>query len=143
MKRLIVLVTGLCFFISCNQSASEQEEYEELKQEVLDGHDEVMAEVPLLNKLIKSIEEKADSTDHTEQAKSAVDKLKEAHDAMFDWMHDFSEDFPDINEKDQTFSSEEYKERIKRLEKQDDELERVREKFDQSISEGNSIVKEN
>lgn len=137
---IFCMLLGVLFVVSCQEATSDaQLKYEEELQLVLDGHDELMAEMPQLNKLIQQLENQGESSQT--ETENALKQLKEAHKSMFDWMHDFSEEFPDIHKKDKEYSEEEYKDLTKALKKQAETLERLENDFDQSMGNAENALK--
>src|SRR5699024_2332866 len=143
LRMLVLSVIGFTRF-SCGESPSEEQlKYEEELRQVMDEHDELMKDMSLLNRLIRQVDEKSEGQD-TADYNRVKEHLKSAHKAMFDWMHDFNEEFPDINkEKDSVFTGEEYKIRLKKLSRQQEILEKVENDFEQSIGEAEKLLKEN
>lgn len=140
MKKIVILFIAAIFLFSCGEKHSQARiDYEESLQEVLDGHDLLMKDLGKINSLIDRLEPKIDTTDEGIDYGSTVQKLKDAHDFMFSWMRDFSKEFPDVAEKNKTFTDEEYVKRSEGLEKQKKILSELEKAFEESISKAESM----
>ncbi|SRR5690625_3727739 len=140
MKKILVLLVGVFFLISCGENKESQykSDYEEILQVVLDEHDVLMEEMKTVSGLLQKIEPKIGKSEKDYEA--AAEQLKNANKSMFAWMKDFSEEFSDIHEKDKTFTEEEYKERIEKLKKQENSLEQLQKEFEESISNAEELL---
>ncbi|HLS30321.1 MAG TPA: hypothetical protein VK021_05660 [Flavobacteriaceae bacterium] len=137
MKKSFFILLSLLVFVSCQKT---QVEYEESLQYVLDEHDILMEDMTKVSSLLQRVKLKMDTTDEGQDFAKSADKLKAANEAMFDWMHDFNEDFPDIHDKEKEFTDEEYQERIERLKEHEKTLERLKTDFEESISTAENLL---
>jgi len=87
---------SMYLFLSCGPNKKQQEE--KLRQEVMAIHDEVMPKTEELFKLRKNLQKLVDSLNLAKYpdtilgnlAKQLVVKLKQADEAMMDWMHNYN-----------------------------------------------------
>ncbi|WP_438961799.1 hypothetical protein [Nonlabens sp.] len=93
MKSLYVLLAAL-LFISCDNGLKEQQiAFDDLKQQAMEAHDEIMPKMGDLMDLSNQLTQKMDST-NTDVMMSKKGELQKAHDDMMVWMRDYSEKFP-------------------------------------------------
>lgn len=143
MKKSIFILLSLLVFVSCQKAPSAaQVEYEQSLQYVLDEHDVLMEDMTKVSSLLQRVKRKMDTTDEGQDFSKSADKLKAANEAMFAWMHDFNEDFPDIHDKEKEFTDEEYKERIERLKEHEKTLEQLKIDFEESITTAQNLLNE-
>ena len=142
MKKILILFVGILFLTSCGEKKESQykNDYEESLQVVLDEHDVLMEEMKTVSGLLQKVEPKIDDTESGEKYKLSAEKLKSANQSMFAWMKDFSEEFSDIHDKEKTFTEEEYRERIDKLQKQENALEQLKKEFEESISSAEKLI---
>lgn len=62
-------------------------------QQVITAHDEIMAKMPNLVKLINALQPKADSTQSGQKYQLAIADLKASNSSMMTWMQGFGERF--------------------------------------------------
>ncbi|KQC32448.1 hypothetical protein AAU57_03205 [Nonlabens sp. YIK11] len=103
MKKIIYLFAIVMIAFSCKNVAEDplEEEiasFDQLTEQTMEVHDEVMPEMGRLMDLSIEIDSKMEdaalSDAQVEQLFDAQVELDEAHDAMMDWMKDYSEKFP-------------------------------------------------
>jgi uncharacterized Zn finger protein (UPF0148 family) len=99
---LYVLLAGTLFCSSCqnnpiSQQSTELEASEVLYNEVMEIHDDVMPKMSRIAQLQEELKEKlkanSESESNLENAKMLLSKLNEAEQAMWDWMHEFSDSY--------------------------------------------------
>ena len=144
MRIFYTVLLSVFLLLSCQDTPSEAEnKYRENLKIVLDGHDELMKEIGTINSLIKQLDDSVKTSSDTIVYQKAGDQLKAAHEAMFDWMHDFSADFEDLHgDQDKQFSEEDYQKKVEALKKHEDRLSVLEEQFDSGISKAKEILKE-
>lgn len=141
MNKSIFIVLSLLLFISCqNAPSAKQVEYEQSLQHVLDEHDVLMEDMTKVSSLIQRVERKMDTTDRGQEYAKSADKLKNANESMFAWMHDFNEDFPDIHDKEKEFTEKEYQEKIEKLNEHEKTLEQLKKDFEESIATAQNLL---
>jgi hypothetical protein len=100
--KLVYAFLALVLITSCKEEVTaEQKElsdkisqYDTLKKEAMEVHDEIMPKMGVLMELKGQLKEQPqDSTMNSEYA-VAQEKLQEAHDGMMEWMRDYSDKFP-------------------------------------------------
>ena len=89
MKKIIPLIYILMFLVSFSSYAQESTPM----QQVITAHDEVMAKMPNLVKLINALHPKADSTKSGQKYQLAIADLKASNSSMMTWMQGFGERF--------------------------------------------------
>lgn len=89
---VILLLLCACTLFSCNEDPKNTQQYAQMER-ILNLHDEVMPEMSTISRLISALESatQADSTQVV--LGESVEELKEANQAMMQWMMDFSEAF--------------------------------------------------
>jgi len=89
---VILLLLSACTLFSCNEDPKNTQQYAQMER-ILNLHDEVMPEMSTISRLISALESatQADSTQVV--LGESVEELKEANQAMMQWMIDFSEAF--------------------------------------------------
>lgn len=144
MRIFNVVFLSAFLLLSCQNAPSEAENsYRENLKIILDGHDELMKEMGTMNSLIRQLNDSVKVSSDSIVYRKAGDKLKTAHEAMFDWMHDFSSDFDDLHgDQDKQFSEEEYQKKAEILKKHEDQLSELEQRFESSISKAKEILKE-
>lgn len=137
---MIALALCLVLWSACQPKS--QQTYENKLQQVLDGHDELMEEMNELNLLITQLEARINAAEEEDVAaeQEALNQLKSVHEAMFDWMHNFGDEFPDISDKEKTFTEAEYQTRVLQLEEQETALLNLQKDFEQAISNAKILL---
>lgn len=144
MKKTIILLMGILLVISCGeqQEPKHKKEYEEVLQVVLDDHDELMEEMPKLNQYLEEVKSRIDTVENDSVYVQLEQKLQDSHQSMFDWMHDFSDEFPDVANKDKEYSAKEYKELTEKLKKQEEVVSEMKVDFKKSFKEAKEVLEE-
>lgn len=144
MKKYIFLLTVLMLTACGHQTSQAEKDFNNLRQQVFTEHDELMKDMIKGNSLLQKIEDKTDNLDEEKQLefKRSAQHLKHAHTFMMSWMHSFDKAFPNINNKDTTYTDKEYKERTERMEGHQKVLMKVKEDMDSSISEAQDLLSE-
>ena len=89
--KTVILIALIVHTISCK--SEEKKTNEETRMErVISVHDEMMPKMGTIGKLIRALEQKADST-AGEPYKFAQDDLENAYTYMMDWMKGFGDRF--------------------------------------------------
>ena len=87
IKNILLFIT-FSSFISCNGNKTENSESKAVYDQVMAIHDEVMPkmrEIRVLSKQLKKVEKHEEN----EEITKALNDLKDADDAMMDWMAQF------------------------------------------------------
>lgn len=88
-KNTFLLVSFiLVLFLSCKENTKNESPTQ--MQNVIQIHDELMAKMGTISTLINQVDTKIKETDSTETLVMASKNLKEANDAMMNWMVGFS-----------------------------------------------------
>ena len=90
MKKYLFIIPSLILliFISCKENPKNNDQNQ--MQEVIKIHDELMPKMGTISTLINKVDTKIKETDSTEVLVNASKNLKEANDAMMNWMVSFS-----------------------------------------------------
>jgi hypothetical protein len=124
MSRLISRIIFLCFITSlagCESNSKDQNQ--ELKQEVIDIHDEVMPLMGDLKSLKKKIDEKnilisqsdPENIDKIKELENLSSDLDSAFNGMFVWMRQFQSSYDDMSKDEvQTYLLEQ-KEKVEKV----------------------------
>ena|SRR5690606_3030344 len=93
MKKTVFLLASfaLVLFFSCKGNTKNESPTQ--MQNVIELHDELMAKMGTISTLINQVDAKIKETDSTETLVTASKNLKEANDAMMNWMVGFSLQF--------------------------------------------------
>ena len=137
MKILFTLLAAI-FFLSCNSTSEKEEKFDNLMQEVIDVHDEVMPKMTDISQLIAELEKKTDTT-QAAAYQEAQDDLEASYDFMMDWMGDFSNKFPhdeEVTEKDETT----FANKLKMLEEEKVEVTLLKEQINTSIANARALL---
>ncbi len=142
MKKFAALFILAIIATSCGSSTSQaKKDFNQLKKEVISEHDVMMKDVMQLSALIKKLKPQIDTTTQKGTAyKQASDRLKEAHDAMFTWMHTFHKAFPNISKENQTYTEEEYQKQLVKLKEQQKSLLTVKKSMEESIAHAQTLL---
>jgi len=85
--RFLLLVFTFAFsFLGYSQEPTKM-------KQVMDAHDEAMAEMPYLVKLVGQLQPKVDSTKSGQKHQEAIASLKTSNNSMMTWMQGFGERF--------------------------------------------------
>jgi len=131
----IFLSFVLC--ISCNQLSEEEQQFDILMQKVIDVHDQVMPKMSEISTLIKQLEPKIDTTSLGKSHGQAQQDLKNSYDFMMDWMADFSEKFPQNEEK---MDTEKVLSQLKMLKEEEIEVGKLRDQINSSIQRAKELL---
>lgn len=122
---LIAVIT-----LSCE---SKEQEVEKLKSETIAIHDEVMPKMDDIMKLKKSLKNKQDSANESEQEniQNLIIALEESDKAMMNWMRNYDPRMDDMSDE----------EKIEYLKNQKSSISEVSDKMKQSIGEAEEYLK--
>lgn len=135
-KLLAFLLPAGLFFIACENPKAKQDK---LQAEVLAQHDVVMARMDEINESQTTLAEikanfknipNADTLALQKTIDSLKGKLKEADDAMMDWMHNFNPDYEGMS----------HEQVMEYLGKQHIAIDSVQILFEQSLSKSKEIT---
>lgn len=139
MKRFLLLLSVIVL-ASCAQTSKQEENFNAIKDSVLTIHDDMMKDMGVMSSLIQKVEPKIDSTEKGIEYKHASIRLKRAHDRMMGWMHEFNEEFPDLNNKEKTYSDQEYEAQTELMKSHQQKLEKLERQMNQSITNAEDIL---
>jgi len=143
MKKIFFLLFTSLLLLNCTTpTPKEKKEYDQKIEDVLAAHDEVMPKMSTLSNLISKTEAKQDTTSVGETYKNANKDLKSAHDFMMEWMRDFGDKFPNAL-KDTTYTQEEYKKRLPKLEAEVKEVNEMKDAVNNSIEQAQKLLENN
>lgn len=111
-------------------------------KETLDVHDQVMGEMDKMGLLIAKLDEKVDSTKAGMRYQNAETSLKNAYQAMMEWMKDFDQEFPNVINDTTHYSQDEYKVLIKNMQGQKTSILAVRDSIHKSIAKAEKLLKQ-
>ena len=136
MKKLIWICAVLLMVTACKEETTaeldtEMNKFDQLTEQTMEVHDEVMPEMSHLMELSMEIDQKLESAelddDQVQQLFDAQVELDDSHDAMMDWMKDYTEKFP--YEADLPSTQEEMEEMMPILQSSYEEIKRVKSKI--------------
>ena len=107
LMKLVPLSLCLIYLFSCTTSQ------EDLKQEVLDLHDEVMLEMGSIRTTKKSLIEKIENSVDSIQAtklQESITQLDEAHESMMVWMRQFDPEYSGSKEEIDEYLNDQFEE---------------------------------
>lgn len=131
MKNLLLLTT-LTFLVACGPS--EKEELNQLKDEVISIHDEVMPKMGELRRTRKDLLLQADSLVDIDSVRAALltsiaDQIGEANEGMMQWMRNYEPEFEGTNEEVKQY-----------LEDQRIAIKQVKEDMNKSLAKGKEVL---
>lgn len=136
----LTILIALTILSSCgNELSKEEQEFDNLMQQVIDVHDEVMPKMGKISSLIKELEPKIDTTSTGKTYANAQDDLKGAYDFMMEWMGDFSDKFP-YEEKNKKFTPEQLAAKMKILQEEEIEVKKMRDQVNSSIENATKLL---
>ncbi|MGB5983641.1 MAG: hypothetical protein WBG46_16005 [Nonlabens sp.] len=157
MKNILRL--ALCFTIliatSCKDDAqsaiagaeesqtameADLEQFQYLKDEAMEVHDEVMPEMGTLMELSERMDAQIEKNAGAEEFKVTKEKLESAHDDMMEWMRDYSEKFP-YGEKAPT-TAEELDQKTEVLKQEVEEIKRLKIDTDNAIAYAQKLLQQ-
>lgn len=143
MPSRYFILTVIALMLSCaKQQPEEAKVFDEKMIETIAIHDEVMPEMSKINKLIRNLEAKKDST-NADLYEPAISDLKKGHDMMMDWMKNFGDEFSksEINEGIKLTDPDSLKMRLDALEKSKKSAEEMKNQVKSAISNAEDILK--
>ncbi|WP_370089923.1 hypothetical protein [Ekhidna sp.] len=131
MKNLL-LITTLFFIVSCGPS--QEEELQQLKDEVMTIHDEVMPKMGELRRIRKDLLLQADSLIVVDSARAALlttiaTQIGDANEGMMQWMRDFEPEFEGTDDEIRQY-----------LEDQKIAIQQVKEDMNKSLAKGKEVL---
>ena len=88
----ILLAISALTLLSCNEDPKNTQQYAQMEQ-ILNLHDEVMPEMSTISRLISALQSGTQADSTRVVLGESVEELKDANQAMMQWMIDFSEAF--------------------------------------------------
>ncbi|POY35987.1 hypothetical protein C3K47_12340 [Solitalea longa] len=150
MKKITPFIAScvMLALVSCgSQKKKDQEQEKNLFSESMALHDEVMPKQEELFSLKNKINTLGTKMDSLKKANPALDttqlrahingisaKIDTASNHMSDWMHDFTSDL------DEKFQNKSHKEIMTYLKNGKEDIEKVKQEFNQSISEAKQLL---
>ena len=139
MKKLgFILLIGLFACGASNEQHAEHSEQKKLdpkvatkKAEVMEVHDVAMARMDEMRELKKQLTTLQEADTSNVQVAEAIAALEEANKAMFDWMHNYSNQFVDTSAVENA---------IPYLENQLESAQQMAEKINTSIENGKALL---
>ncbi|SCY31868.1 hypothetical protein SAMN05192588_2227 [Nonlabens sp. Hel1_33_55] len=147
MKKLIWICAVLLMVTACKEETTaeldtEMNKFDQLTEQTMEVHDEVMPEMSHLMELSMEIDQKLESAelddDQVQQLFDAQVELDDSHDAMMDWMKDYTEKFP--YEADLPSTQEEMEEMMPVLQSSYEEIKRVQSKTETAIQNAEELL---
>ncbi len=135
MKKILAALIFATTLLSCQQT--ETTNYDELKAEAMEVHDEIMPKMGKLMELKEQLENDKNFTEK-EELMDAAEDLQTAHDDMMTWMRDYSKQFPYGEESPSTDGELETK--SGELEEKVEEIKTLREETMQAISNAEELL---
>lgn len=131
MKNLLLLTT-LFFLAACGPS--QKEELQQLKDEVIAIHDEVMPKMGELRRTRKDLLLQADSlmetdTDRAAMLTTVADEIADANESMMEWMRAFEPEFEGTDEEIRQY-----------LEDQKIAIQEVKENMNGALAKGKDVL---
>lgn len=90
MKKHLFIIASLILIIFASCKDNQKNNNQNQMQEVIKIHDELMPKMSTISSLINKVDTKIKETDSIEVLVNASKDLKEANDAMMNWMVEFS-----------------------------------------------------
>ncbi|WP_025743353.1 hypothetical protein [Aquimarina pacifica] len=138
---IFIIAISTSFLFSCNDNAKKEKEFDDLMQQVIDVHDEVMPKIGNIGSLIKKLEAKVDTTAASAPYIKAQEDLKGSYDFMMEWMQDFSKKFP-YNEEITADDKEKFEAKMKTLKEEEIEVNTLKEQINSSIDNAKRLLGE-
>ncbi len=138
ITKILPLFIGLLLIVSCNSLSKEEQEYDVIMQNVINVHDEVMPKMGELSSLIKSLENKKDTTTLGKTYAKAQLDLKSSYDFMMNWMSDFSTKFP----YDEKVKKENVAAKIILLKEEEIEVNKLKNQINSSIKNAKELLQQ-
>jgi len=137
MKYTFTLVSAFLILTSysCKQ---EKKDGTNKMAEVMAAHDQLMAKMGTLTKLIGELNGKVDSTETATEYDAAKKDLQNAHKSMMDWMKGFGDNFDSdeiLNGKALSANKQ------KLLEKEMDKIQEIKKQMESSIEKAQDLLK--
>ena len=133
MKRIAYFIGISLFFLFFSSYGQELTPM----QQVITAHDEVMAKMPNLVKLINALNPKVDSTKTGQKYQAAIDDLKTSNKSMMTWMQGFGSRFTaDEMLKEKALSEE----KQQWLAEEKKKIETLRKEITTSIKKANKLL---
>ncbi|UZO80362.1 hypothetical protein NBT05_15570 [Aquimarina sp. ERC-38] len=126
-------------FLSCNQPSKKEQQFDQLMNEVIAVHDEVMPKMTDMSQLISELKQKTDTTATGLAYGEAKDDLEASYDFMMEWMRDFSDKFPPeevVTEKDEEL----FNKKLQMLEEEKVEVTLLKDQINTSIENAKALL---
>jgi PBP1b-binding outer membrane lipoprotein LpoB len=147
MKNIIYLFVVSVLLTSCKNVEQNYEEeqiaqFDSLTEQTLEVHDDVMAEMGTLMDLSLAIDEQLKSegigADTTSKLTEVKTELDNTHDAMMDWMKEYSTKFP--YEAESPSSIKALNEKMPILEGSYEKIKEIQEQTDKVIADAEQLL---
>ena len=137
MDKTIIISLSMLLFLSCKQEKATTESITQMKNVIM-IHDEVMADMGKLAKLVDELKGKVDTTETGKEYNRAMKDLQLAHTAMMDWMHGFGDRF----DSDEILNGKSLsEEKRKWLDEEEAKVKALREQINTSIQNAEELLK--
>jgi len=134
--KIVFLFLFTTILVSCKED-KKPDPTTAMMKEVLAIHDEVMDEMPVISKLVKTLKPKVDSTNQGRAYEMAIKDLQKSNTEMMEWMQNFSERF----EPDEIMNGKELSAEKKRwLKEAKQKIEALKQNFEVHISEAEQLL---
>lgn len=135
----IFLFVGL---ISCKDKVqTEAQIFYQILHEVNDVHDEMMPQMGTLSELRRELEEKIEASEEAlPDYEKAVQDLAAARQSMMDWMKDFGQEFPYMENRLDNLNEEQILDHIERIKLQKVSVDEMKNKMIESMDNAKSIL---
>lgn len=145
MKRILIILMAVAVITACKEDQKpdntdqnpEIQEFNELQEQTMTVHDEVMPKMSTLMDLREKLGQISDSAKKKE-ASQLRNALEQSHDDMMDWMADYSDKFPHGEE----IPQEEIAEKMPVLKKELEEIEQLADQTDTAIKRAEELLQQ-
>lgn len=136
LKKIVLLFLFTTILVSCKED-KKPDPAAAMMKEVLAVHDEVMDEMPVISKLVKTLKPKVDSTKLGRDYELAMKNLQKSNTEMMDWMQNFSKRF----DSDEITNGKELSPEKKQwLTEEKQKIEALKQNFEVHISEAEHLL---
>jgi len=138
-RTLFIAALAIAVWSCGNSASSDEEQFYQLLDEVMEVHDEMMPQMGKLSELRQNLEESANE-DNVVQYKNAAADLEAAHKSMMDWMKNFGEVFPYKEDRLEGMNEDQIKESIELMKEQKAAVNAMKEEMVSSMENAKEIL---
>lgn len=129
--------------ISCAEDTSEKRaEYDQLFDDVLEVHDEIMPKMGEISSLSQQLSKMADTSEAPKPYLGARAQLKEADSLMMTWMRSFSDEFVKNKSALKEMNNQQLQKQIEALEEEREEVEAMKNAINSSLENARAVTQQ-